>query len=146
MSQTAEATVRGKKTKPAAAPATSSRAGMAKSGLAAFFRIAEAWQLPAADQLSLLGNPSRSTLYNWKAGKSDIVSGDTLERLSYVLGIFRALEVLIPSHEHANAWVTTPNDAPLFGGQPPLAFLRDGGVASLYRVRAYLDAQRGGWA
>jgi hypothetical protein len=114
-------------------------------GLAAFFRITESWGLNAAQQQVVLGQPARSTFFKWKAGDAGAVGKDTLERLSYVVGIYKALQILIPQRELADAWIGNPNDAPLFAGQPPLALLLEGSVASLYRVRAFLDAQRGGW-
>ena len=120
-------------------------AGLAHKGLAAFFRIAERWQLTARQQQIVLGQPARSTFFKWKSGQPGAIGKDTLERLSYIVGIYKALQILIPRADLADAWITRPNDAPLFNGQPPIAMLTEGSVASLYRVRAYLDAQRGGW-
>ena len=120
-------------------------AQLAHKGLAAFFRIAERWQLTAQQQQTVLGQPARSTFFKWKSGQPGAIGKDTLERLSYVVGIYKALQILIPRADLADAWITSPNDAPLFNGQPPIAMLTEGSVASLYRVRAYLDAQRGGW-
>ena len=81
----------------------------------------------------------------WKRTGAGQLTRDTLERLSYVLGIYKALQVLLPSPEAADAWVRKPNAAPLFGGKPALARMLSGNVADLYVVRQYLDAQRGGW-
>ena len=67
-----------------------------------------------------------------------------LERISYVLGIYKALQILLPETERADAWVTTPNAAPLFGGDSALTRMLGGNVGDLYAVRQYLDAQRGG--
>ena len=120
-------------------------ATLGRKGLGAFFRIAERWQLTARQQQIVLGEPARSTYFKWKSGQPGALGKDTLERLSYVAGIYKALQILIPRADLADAWMTQPNDAPLFNGQPPLAMLTEGSVASLYRLRAYLDAQRGGW-
>jgi hypothetical protein len=127
------------------APAVPDAAVLASKGLAAFFRIAEGWGLSAVEQQVVLGQPARSTFFKWKAGDAGTIGRDTLERLSYVVGIYKALQILIPQRDLADAWISNPNDAPLFNGQPPLALLMEGSVASLYRVRAFLDAQRGGW-
>ena len=67
-----------------------------------------------------------------------------LERISYVLGIHKALEILFPDPVRADAWVRRPNDAPLFGGRSALERMLGGNVSDLYVVRQYLDAQRGG--
>jgi len=66
--------------------------------------------------------------------------------LSYILGIYKALQVLLPSTESADAWVKKPNTAPLFGGKSALDRMLGGNVADLLVVRQYLDARRGGWA
>lgn len=70
---------------------------------------------------------------------------DTLERLSLVFGIYKALQVLLPVPERADAWPRRPNDAPLFGGRTALERMLTGMTSDLYVVRTYLDAQRGGW-
>jgi len=115
------------------------------AGVRAFFGIAEKWGLGEKESLVLLGEPGRATYYNWKKGDVAKVSKDTLERLSYVVGIYKALRILIPNDDLSHAWVKRENDAPLFAGQPPLQLMLTGNVADLYRVRAYLDANRGGW-
>jgi len=138
------AKIRASETVPATTRAAT--ADMTRKGLAAFFRIAEAWTLSANEQQTLLGQPARSTYFKWKAGQAGALGKDTVERLSYIVGIYKALHILIPRADLADGWLRQANDAPLFKGQPPLGLLLDGSVASLYRVRAYLDAQRGGWA
>lgn len=115
------------------------------AALRTFFRIAEAWQLDNADQLALLGLRSRTTLASWRKGGEVSLSPDTLERLSYLFGIYKALQMLLPSPEAADAWIRKPNAGPLFNGASALDRLRAGKVADLYLVRQYLDAQRGGW-
>ena len=112
--------------------------------LPVFFRIGEAWGLSAAEQQTLLG-VGKSTLFNWKAGqvKSGLDAG-VLERLSYIFGIYSALEILLPIPERANAWVRKPNSSPLFGGGSALKRMLGGQVADLFAVHAYLNAQRGG--
>jgi hypothetical protein len=110
------------------------------------FRILAAWGLSNKEQIKLLGNPPKSTFYRWKQGESVVLSQDTLERLSYIFGIYSALQVLLPRPDAADAWIKKPNTAPLFGGRSALARMLSGQVADLYIVRQYLDAQRGGWA
>jgi hypothetical protein len=110
------------------------------------FRILAAWGLSNKEQIKLLGNPPKSTFYRWKQGESVVLSQDTLERLSYIFGIYSALQVLLPRSDAADAWIKKPNTAPLFGGCSALARMLSGQVADLYIVRQYLDAQRGGWA
>ncbi len=112
--------------------------------LRSYFSIAEAWKLSAREAMTLLGLRSRSTFHVWKDGKSGALPRDTVERLSYVFGIYKALQILLPSAESADAWLRRPNAAPLFGGASALERLMSGNVSDLYEVRRYLDAQRGG--
>lgn len=126
--------------RPVLAHGTSTLGG---AGLRAFANIAEAWQLSVAEQLTLLGIASRSTFFKWRRERHPKLPRDTLERLSYVLGIYKSLQILLPDPKSADEWVRKPNDAAPFGGRPALARMLSGQVADLYVVREYLDAQRG---
>lgn len=110
-----------------------------------FFRIAEAWGLSPEEQMTLLGVPARSTYYKWRHTPPARLSPDLLERLSYIFGIYKDLQVLLPDPGAADTWIRRPNDAPPFGGRPALERMLSGRVADLYVVRQYLDAERGGW-
>lgn len=110
-----------------------------------FFRIAEAWGLAVDEQMTLLGIPARSTYYKWRHDPPSRLSPDLLERLSYIFGIYKDLQVLLPEAEAADGWIRRPNAAPLFGGGSALERMLSGHVADLYVVRQYLDAERGGW-
>lgn len=118
-------------------------ARLAGPALRTFFSIAEAWRLSTEEARTLLGNPPRSTFFAWKRTGGPLAR-DTLERISYVLGIYKALQILLPDAQAADAWVRKPNTAPLFGGKPALQRMLSGNVADLYVVRQYLDAWRGG--
>jgi hypothetical protein len=114
------------------------------AALRTFFRIADAWRLSSEEARTLLGNPPRSTYFAWKKTGHGQLARDTLERVSYLLGIYKALQILLPDAVAADAWVRKPNAAPLFGGAPALQRMLSGNVADLYVVRQYLDASRGG--
>jgi hypothetical protein len=115
---------------------------LAAPALRAFFRIAEAWRLNTAQQRILLGDPAPSTYFKWKK-QGGALPRDVLERISYILGIYKALQILLPDPVRADGWIHEPNDAPLFGGGNALARMLGGNVGDLYAVRQYLDAQRG---
>jgi uncharacterized protein (DUF2384 family) len=107
-----------------------------------FMNIAGAeWSLPEKDMRVLLGEPGRSTFYNWRAGKVSQLSRDTLERVSYIAGIYKALHLLFPRPQQANDWIKKPNAA--FAGQSALDVMLAGSIVDLAKVRRYLDAQRG---
>lgn len=123
------------------------RRSLAGAALRGFFRLAELWRLSVEEQLTLLGQTSRATLYNWKKAADGVaLPKDTLERISYLLGIYKALQVLLPDAQAADDWVRQPNTAMPFGGRSALERMLSGQVADLFVVRQYLDAQRGGWA
>lgn len=109
--------------------------------LRAFFGVATAWSLDEREQMQLLGISSRSTLQSWKAGRVSRARADTIERISYVLGIFRAINILLPDERRADAWLRAPNKAPLFGGRSALDRMTAGRVGDLYVVRRYLSGE-----
>jgi hypothetical protein len=117
------------------------RKSLTGPALRTFFRIAEAWRLSEGEQMRLLGLDSRSTFQNWKRGAVSSVPKDVLERISYVMGIYKGLQVLLP--RTADEWVRKPNKARVFGGRSALDRMVSGNVADLYVVRQYVDAQRG---
>jgi hypothetical protein len=120
---------------------------MSAAGLRAFVKIAHDWDLSAEEQIVLLGSPGRSTFFKWKAEPETARLGrDTLERLSLLLGIYKALQILLPQPAAADGWVKRPNSAPPFGGRRALDRMLAGNISDLVAVRQYLDAMRGGWA
>jgi len=116
---------------------------LSETALEAFFDLADIWQLNSSDQRRLLGSPPPSTFYKWKSTRRARLAHDTLERISYLLGIYKALHTLLPSREAADGWIHRINEAPGFNGASALDIMRGGNVTDLADVRRYLDAQRG---
>jgi len=110
--------------------------------LKAYFGITQKWQLTNEQERVLLG-VTRATFFRWKQHLDGTLTADTLERISYVLGIYKALRILLPDEKAANAWIHKPNSAILFGGHSALDKLMKGRVVDLADVRRYLDAERG---
>jgi hypothetical protein len=98
---------------------------MAVTGLRICRRIADAWNLSEAEQSKLLGISSLS----------NNVQPDSLERFSYILGIYKNLRILFPTEQRANEWVKKPNKA--FGGRPAIEVM----IEDPAPVRRYLDSQ-----
>ena len=114
--------------------------------LPAIFNIFSLWQLTGAQQMTLLGLSNEKTLYNWKKQPEKAkLTRDLLERASYILGIYKSLQILLPDQTLADQWLSSANDNPLFNGTAPLDRLLAGQVVDLAVVRDFLDAGRGGW-
>lgn len=111
------------------------------AGIEAFFNLAELWGLSTDEQMRLLGSPPRSTFFKWKKEGGSIPK-DTLERISHLLGVYKALQILLPDTKAADAWVKRQNE--YFKEGSALDVMLGGQVVDIYRVRQYLDAQRGG--
>lgn len=109
-----------------------------------FLAICDEWEL-SQQQRAVIAGVGRTTLHNWKhrvdAREALALPMDTLERLSYVAGIYKALQLLLPTREQWAEWVRKPNRD--FGGQSALDRMLGGRVVDLADVRRYLDAQRG---
>lgn len=113
--------------------------------LPSIFKIFSQWRLTCAQQMTLLGLSNEENLHNWKSQpEAAKLTRDQLERTSYILGIFKSLQVLLPEQSQADRWLLIPNDNPLFNGAAPLDHLLAGQVADLAVVRNFLDAERGG--
>ncbi len=119
-------------------------AAVARGALRTFFNIASDWHLNTEQAMRLLGLDSRSTYFKWKKHPESAKLGpDKLERLSYIFGIYKSLQILLPRPESADRWIHRSNEAAPFHGRPALERMLSGHVADLYVVRQYLDAQRG---
>jgi hypothetical protein len=123
-------------------PATRQRLGPA--GFKAFLRIMEKWGVKDVEARKLLGGISSGSFYDLKriAGKRPL-SQDMLTRISLLIGIYKALNILY-SPKLANAWMGLPNNNPMFGGSTALAYILSQGLPGMMNVRQMLDARRGG--
>lgn len=114
--------------------------------LPAIFNIFSQWSLTGGQQMTLLGLSNEKTLYNWKSHPEKAkLNRDLLERASYILGIYKSLQILLPDQTLADHWLSMPNDNPIFNGIAPLDRILAGQVIDLALVRNFLDAERGGW-
>ena len=113
--------------------------------LRAFFNLMRRWALNDQQGRILLGGPAARTYARWKAGQVELsrITRDTRERLSMLMGIHKSLRYLFRDPSRGYRWLRKPNQA--FGGQPALNRLLAGSIPDLAAVRAYLDAERGGW-
>lgn len=111
--------------------------------LRAFFNIMARWQVRDDDARALLGGVSNGPYYALKKRPQRTLDTDTLLRISYLVGIFKALHIL-HSEALADEWMRLPNTNRIFGGRTPLEYMVRGGVPAMQTVRRLLDARRGG--
>ncbi len=127
-----------------AARAAAGEAVPQQQALQGFFRIMELWGADNAEARRMLGSPPERTFFEWKAGRVRRMPEDTVRRIGYVAGIYKALQILYSDPAQADGWVKRPNR--FFGDQTPLARMAAGDVTDLAAVRAYLDAARSAWS
>lgn len=113
-----------------------------RAALTAFFKITNLWGLNEEQEQTILGRPSKTIFLEWKRDKQGYLSQDTLEHISYILGIYHALQILLPSEKSANEWLKKPNLAPLFNGRSALNKMLAGTVKDLSEIRRYLEAEK----
>ena len=118
------------------------RERLSQSAIDGFFAIIDKWQLPIERAGELLGGMPRSTVYKLKSAAGTLRQ-DELTRISYIVGIYKALHILLPD-ELADRWMQQPNDNLLFRGQSPIEYVIRAGIPGLQQVRSLLDAERGG--
>jgi hypothetical protein len=128
---------------PQMAPQAATRIDPVRA-LRGFFLIVDAWGVSAEEARILLGSPPERTYYAWRKGQAVRIPADTLRRIGYVAGVYKALQILYSDPHLADAWVKRPNAA--FAGQTPLRRMCGGDVVDLAAVRAYLDAARAPWS
>jgi len=85
--------------------------------------IAEEWHLTADQQRGLLGFPSTSTFYNYSQRHQQLLSADTLTRLSLVFGIYKDLKIFIRNREFTSSGSTCPTQIRYFADAPPIGMM-----------------------
>ncbi len=121
------------------------RRRLSPAAMKALFKIVDRWNISDEDTRQLLGGISNGSYYQLKAnpGSTKPLDQDRLERISYLIGIFKALNILY-SQRLADQWMQLPNTNPIFAGRTPLVYILHGGQRAMDTVRRLLDARRGG--
>jgi len=121
----------------------SERERLSPAAVRAVFNIIARWDVRDDEAKVLLGGMSNGPYYAMKKNPDRVLDTDRLLRISYLIGIFKALNILY-SKKLADAWVLLPNSNRIFAGETPLAFMMKGGLPAMQTVRRLLDARRGG--
>ena len=109
----------------------------------AVVRLFANWRISDAEAREILGGLAQRTYARWKVGTFGRIDRDLATRLSLLMGIHKGLRYLFSDPQRGYGWVSRSNRA--FGGRTPVEVMAQGDMFSLARVRAYLDAERGGW-
>lgn len=113
--------------------------------LKGFFNICREWGCTQEEMMQMLGGISRSTLSKYQKLPYVRLSRDTLERISYILGIYKSLRVMYPTAERANRRIRLATTEVPFSGASAMEFMTRGSMKHLMLARRYFDAKRG-WA
>ncbi len=120
------------------------RKRLSASSLILFFHMMKLWKVRDEDAKLLLGGVSNGPFYEMKKSPQDrILDIDQMYRVSYLLGIFKTINIL-HGQQLADEWVQLRNTNILFGGRTPLEYMIAGGLPAMQNVRRLLDARRGG--
>ena len=123
--------------------ARTARERLSSPALRAFFNIMRRWSIRDEDARALLGGVSNGPFYEMKRHPDRRLETDRLTRVSYLIGIFKALNIL-HGRVLADEWIRLPNANPIFGGQTPLDYMIRGGLPAMQTVRRLVDARRAG--
>ena len=105
-------------------------------------RTLDAWGYSPDEMAPVLGlSPTQVQRYRATGLAEKSVTDDLTVRVSLILGIERALEILLDEETDIRDWINHPSDAPIFKGSSPKSVMLDGRVDDLREIRTYLD----GW-
>jgi hypothetical protein len=117
------------------------RKRLSRSAIIGFIKMASIWSLTDAQALGLLGAATPATLHEWQVeNEGRPLAQDTLTRISYLIGIFKALNIC-HSQNLADSWILLPNQNSIFAGETPLEFMVQNGEPGLATVRRLLEAR-----
>ena len=119
------------------------RERLSAPALKAFFNIMARWKVRDEDARALIGGVTNGPFYEMKRDPDRVLDTDRLTRVSYLIGIFKALNIL-HAQPLADEWIHLPNTNPIFAGRTPLDYMMRGGIPAMQTVRRLVDARRAG--
>lgn len=113
------------------------------TALKTVLKILDKWDCSSEQAQAILRLP-KATYYRYKA-KPELanITGDLLERLSYLLNIHASLRTVFSNPENLYGFMQMPNNNDYFNGESPIKVLESGSFASLYEVFKRVDALKG---
>ncbi|WP_367380890.1 hypothetical protein [Stenotrophomonas cyclobalanopsidis] len=113
---------------------------LAGPALRGFMQIAKAWRLTEDEKSAILGVPAGHASALLESGLVEACWPETMERISYVFGIYGALHTIFPDRLQADSWIRRPSGSSAFNGDTALALMRAGQLSDLATVRQHLYA------
>lgn len=101
------------------------------------------FKLTEEESLRLMGDMPRSTYYKGIKNQDVKLNRDQLERISYLLGIYKGLRILFTDSAQAMSWINRENKLLPFNGKTPKTFMLEGSMVRLAEVRRFIDFWRG---
>lgn len=95
------------------------------------------------EAMILMGDMPKATFYNGVSLYKGHLNRDQLDRISYLLGIYKALRILFEDSQQALSWINRVNTLPPFNGMTPKDYMLEGSIIRLADVRRFLDFWRG---
>lgn len=105
--------------------------------------LVKRFDLKEKEALCLMGDMPRSTYTTGLKTKTIKLDRDKKERVSYLLGIYKALRLLFDDSSQALSWINRKNELPPFHGKTPKEYMLEGSILRLAEVRKFLDFWRG---
>jgi antitoxin Xre/MbcA/ParS-like protein len=107
--------------------------------LKGFFKIGERWGCSDEELKQLLGGISETTLKHYQTLPNEELPKSVLLRVSYVMGIYRAVGTLFQNPNQGHRHVRRPSNADPFNGSSALNYMLIGTEESLEKTRRYFD-------
>lgn len=109
--------------------------------LKGFFNICLEWDCSREEMRKMLGGISESTLDNYKKLPEVRLPRDQMERISYVLGIYRSIREIYPTAERANRRMRLKDSAFPFSGCSAMDFMARGSLKHLIDTDRFFKAK-----
>ena len=116
---------------------------MSEPALKGFFNIMGLWKVRDEDARVLLGGVTNGPFYEWKRDPNRVLDTDRLTRISYLIGIYKALQIL-HGRALADEWMQLPNQQSDLRWPDAARLHMRGGLPAMQTVRRLLDARRAG--
>jgi len=116
-----------------------SKAALAAPGVS---KVLSKWHCSEKVKSELLGFGSEALFQLMISNPNDYkFTTEQVERMTYILNIYRSLHTIFSETVQADEWINAPNTNELFGGQTAIDVMKKGKVSDMASVAEYLQSQ-----